>query len=163
MISTDRNIQIGRVVTDLIRPDTVKLHLAEASEKAKAILAANPSQRAASVVLPLELFGRYLPYELKSCRLSVMRGGTAYLIERHPNAEQYVLSIEGKGSIRVQSNNDWVVSNLVSGPGVGLFDRWHKVPMNTWHQPAPGEEDWTVVAFHTAPANELKDEYFHDE
>ncbi len=163
MMSRDRNIEIGRAVTDLVRDDAVKLRFVEVAEEAKAILAADPSKLAASIVLPQELFGSHLPSELKSCRLSVMRGGTAYHVERHPNATQYVLSVAGKGTIRVKSDDGWVVSSLSSGPSIPLLERWHMVPTNTWHQPTPGENHWTVVAFHTAPAEELKDEYGYNE
>lgn len=163
MLSLDRNIEIGRVVADLITNDGVKARFDEAAEEAKAILLADASKLAASVVLPLELFGSSLPSELRSCRLSVMRGGTAYHIERHPNATQYVLSIDGKGSIRVKSADEWVVSSLSSDPTASLLERWHTVAANTWHQPTPSENDWTVVAFHTAPAGELEDDYGYRE
>jgi hypothetical protein len=163
MLDLDRNIQIGPAVADLIRADVVKARFIEAAQDAKAILTADASKLAASVVLPLELFGSSLPSELKSCRLSVMRGGTAYHIERHPNATQYVLSIDGKGSIRVKSGDEWVVSSLSSASAASLMERWHTVPANTWHQPTPSDHDWTVVAFHSAPANELKDDYDYNE
>jgi hypothetical protein len=158
MLSHDRNIEIGRAVSDLIRTDIVKTRFAEAAGEAKEILSADPSKLAASVVLPLELFGPSLPFELKSCRLSVMRGGTQYHIEKHPNATQYVLSINGNGAIRVKFSDEWLVSQLSSDPSVMLQERWHTVPANIWHQPIPSDNDWTVVAFHTAPAGELKDE-----
>jgi hypothetical protein len=159
MMSRGRNIEMGRAVADLIRADAVRSRFAEAAEEMKAILVADPSKLAASIVLPRELFGLYLPSELQSCRLSVMRGGAACHVERHPNATQYLLSVEGIGTIRVKSDDGWVVCRLSSGPSVPLLERWHMVPTNTWHQPTPGENDWTVVAFHTAPAGELKDEY----
>jgi hypothetical protein len=163
MLSIDRNIQIGRAVADLARMDVVKKRFIDAEQEAKAILLADASRLAASIVLPLELFGASLPSELKSCRLSVMRGGTAYHIERHPNATQYVLSIDGEGSIRVKSADEWVVSTLSSDPSAALLERWHTVPADTWHHPIPADRDWTVLAFHTAPAGELKDEYGYKE
>jgi hypothetical protein len=163
MLSLDRNIQIGRAVADLISTEVVRARFVEAAREANAILSAEASKLAASVVLPLELFGPSLPSELKSCRLSVMRGGTAYHIERHPNATQYVLSIDGKGSISVKSADEWVVSSLSSDPNASLLERWHTVPANTWHQPTPSDNDWTVVAFHTALAGELKDDYGYNE
>jgi hypothetical protein len=163
MLSLDRNIQIGRAVADLVRTDLVKARLVEVAQEAKAILSADTSKLAASVGLPLELFGSSLPSELKSCRLSVMRGGTTYHIERHPNATQYVLSIDGEGSIRVKSADKWAVSRLSSDPAASILERWHTVPANTWHQPIPSDNDWTVVAFHTAAAGEFKDEYGYNE
>lgn len=163
MLSLDRNIQIGRAVADLARTNVVKAGFAAAAQEAKAILSSDPSRLAASVVLPLELFGTSLPSELKSCRLSVLRGGTAYHIERHPNATQYVLSIDGKGSIRVKSADEWVVSRLSSEPAASIRERWHTVPPNIWHQPTPSEEDWTVLAFHTVSAGELRDDYSYQE
>lgn len=163
MLSLERNIQIGRAVADLVRTDVVRARFVEAAQEAKSILSADASKLAASVALPLELFGSSLPSELKSCRLSVMRGGTAYHIERHPNATQYVLSIDGEGSIRVKSADEWIVSSLSSDPADSLLERWHTVPANTWHQPTPSDNDWTVVAFHTAPAGELRDDYGYDE
>jgi hypothetical protein len=163
MLSHDRNIQIGRAVTDLIRSEVVSSHIVKVTQEANVILLTEPLKLAASIAIPLELFGSHLPSELKSCRLSVLRGGTEYHIEKHPNAIQYVLSVEGKGTIRVKTDDSWKVSNLSSGPSVGLLERWHIVPADTWHQPIPGENDWTVIAFHTTSAAELKDEYGYSE
>jgi hypothetical protein len=161
MTTQERDIEIGHLILKLVNAAPVQKSFATATLQAKAALTADPSKLAASIALPLELFGPDLPVALQSCRLSVMRAKTAYHIEKHPNATQYVLSLEHGGTIRVKTSAGWVTSNLSSLPSDPLSARWHTVPADTWHQPCPGENDWTVVAFHTAPANELKDEYDH--
>lgn len=155
----DRDLEIGRIVLSLVDSRTIQSRLSKALAAAQSALATDFSKPAASVALSLDVFGSQLPVELRSCRLSVLRAGTVHQIESHPNASQYVLSLDGEGTIRVKSDDEWVASALSSDPEDSLFGRWHTVPANTWHQPTPGDHDWTVVAFHTVPANELRDEY----
>ncbi len=39
-----------------------------------------------------------------------------------------------------------------------LISRWVTVPLNAWHQPVVGDENWAVVSFQTALAEELIEE-----
>ena len=163
MLTPDRNFEIGRIVLSLTGTPGIQDRFTFAIAEAKDVLSREPAKLAASVTLPLELFGSNIPSELKSCRLSVMRAATAYHIERHPNATQYVLSLENSGTIRVKSESGWTISQLSSESAAPIGIRWHTVPENTWHQPTPGEKDWSVVAFHTVSASELKDDYGYKE
>ena len=163
MLAANCHLEIGRIVSGLIEAPTVHDRFTSAIAEAKAILSRDPTKLAASVTLPLDLFGADLPESLQSCRLSVMRAGTAYHIERHPNAIQYVLSLENDGEIRVRTGRSWIASHLVSGSTSPIETKWHTVPANTWHQPTPGAKDWAVVAFHTVPPTELQDDYNYTE
>ena len=113
--------------------------------------------------LDLEIFGDALPRELRSCRLSVMRAGSAYHVERHPNATQYVYSVDNSGSISIFDGKIWSTSELTSNSSDPIASRWHSVPANTWHQPVPGKEHWTVLGFHSVPSKELIDDYNFNE
>ena len=53
----------------------------------------------------------------------------------------------------------WQSNVLVSIPEAPLEQRWISIPQNAWHRPVVGaDSDWTVVSFHTVPAEELIEE-----
>lgn len=154
--------QIGLVIQNIVRNPEFSVLFAEATKEARAILASDANRLAGTVPIDRALFGSDLPEKLKSCRLSVMRGGSAYKIERHPNGTQFVYSLEQSGTISVFDGKSWHTSHLSSEREAPLTARWHVVPASTWHQPVPGEKDWVVLAFHTAAADELIDDYGFD-
>jgi hypothetical protein len=53
----------------------------------------------------------------------------------------------------------WRSHRVTSEPDGGIDTRWASLPANIWHQPVAGEEDWAVIAFHTASEKDLIDEY----
>jgi hypothetical protein len=57
----------------------------------------------------------------------------------------------------------WQSNVLVSHPEAPLEQRWISIPQNVWHLPVVGADaDWTVVSFHTVPAEELIEEKPND-
>jgi hypothetical protein len=160
MTVNDRSSEIGENVSRLVKIEVVSRVIAKAREQAAEILNNDLSKPAGTVPISLDAFGAELPGELRSCRISIMRGGTAYHIERHTNACQYVYSLENSGAISVFDGSRWETTLLVSDTGAPLSARWHTVPMNTWHQPVPGERDWVVLGFHTVSSEDLIDDYF---
>jgi len=158
-VNSDRAYEIGIIVEHLVVAPSMFSILCKAKEQAVAILKEDSFKRAGTVQIPLESFGPKMPPELQSCRLSVMRSGTPYYVERHPNAIQYVYSLEHSGSIGVYDGASWRVDELRSDPSLPLESRWHSVPANTWHQPVPRKEHWTVLGFHSVPVAELIDDY----
>jgi hypothetical protein len=156
---SDRDWQIGQMILERTRHPRVAEQLRAALAEAKAKLHNDPAMGAAAVPIHATLFDDRLPAEIASCRLSVMRAHTACPVERHPNARQYVLSLEESGAIRLIDDSGADSSELCSDPSAPLSARWHLVPANTWHQPIPGKKDWAVLAFHSVPAQELLDEF----
>ena len=145
---------LEKTVDEKLNLGPVKARLNDLQKEVQDEFSLNPDAFVAVRFVPISLFGDQLPQEVKSCRLSVMRAGTAYKRERHPNADQYVRSLDGSGEIRVLEGENWRIDRL--GPSEELM--WHCVPAGTWHQPVPSEQShWYVLAFHTA--DQVFDEY----
>ncbi len=156
------NMRIGEMVSRLVGSEAMAPVLEKARAHAFEALRSDPTRLAGAISIPVDAFGAELPGELKSCRLSIMRGGAAYHVERHPNAVQYVYSLEHSGVICVLDGTRWETSPLVSDVSAPLSRRWHVVPANTWHQPIPGAEDWAVLGFHSVSAAALVDDFQFD-
>ena len=61
--------------------------------------------------------------------------------------------------MRTEEGGQWQSNVLVSNPDAPLDQRWISIPQNVWHHPMVGAQaDWTVVSFHTVPAEELIEE-----
>lgn len=159
MRTNDETRELGRQVQRLLGEAHLAKTIREATNQAQQMLALDAASPGAAVPILLEAFGKRLPRELRACRLSVMRGGTAYHVERHPNAAQYVYSLANDGTISVWNGNLWQASELTSDPDAPLTARWHAIPADTWHQPTPGRRDWVVLGFHTVTADRLVDDY----
>lgn len=93
----------------------------------------------------------------------------ATLIE-HPNiterlksatleAKEVLLQDQSKLAASITIQLELFGAELPSEISSSLESRWHVVPAGLWHQPTPGKEDWTVVAFHTISADRLVDDY----
>jgi len=161
-INSNRPSEIGFIVEQLIATPYLFSIICEAKKQAYDRMKGDLTKPAGTVQISLDHFGPEIPPELRSCRLSVMRSGIPYYVERHPNATQYVYSLEHSGSIGVYDGTSWQVDELSSDPSLPLKSRWHSVPANTWHQPVPGKEHWTVLGFHSVPVAELIDDFEFD-
>ena len=53
---------------------------------------------------------------------------------------------------------DWASDILVSDLNDPTENRWVSVPSNVWHRALGFEQNWIVVSFHTASADELIEE-----
>ena len=140
---------------------THKLH-----QDAAALLAWEP--------VPLALYRDQLPAGIRSSWVFVLRAGTTSGAERHPNSIQRMMSWRGDGDMQTWDGSRWqsnlliaeaaVPKSLTSAPtksveaGRELHLRWVSIPVNVWHKPVMGAEDWVVVSFHTAPDTELIEE-----
>lgn len=147
------------LLEDLSVTDSAQSAIERAVAEAKEELKDKEEKLGSSVQLPLSVFGDRLPPIIKSCRVFVLRGGTEFKIERHPNSHQRVLSFGGSGEIRVFDNEGTWTASLGSVRQAPLDERWASVPENMWHQPVAGPDDWAVLAFHTASEEDLIDEY----
>jgi hypothetical protein len=127
--------------------------------RVRADLARKPEAMMAWTPIPLELFGRELPPEIRSSWVFVLRAGTDTGAERHPNSHQRMMSIYGAGDLQTEENRKWRSNRLISDPDAPLDARWISIPPNVWHRPRIGaKEDWVVVSFHTVSADELIEE-----
>jgi len=133
-----------------IRPIIERVR-AELSRKNEALMTWEP--------IPLTVFGRALPREIRSAWVFVLRAGADTGAERHPNSHQRMMTFEGSGDMRTEDGGQWQSNVLVSNPEAPLEQRWISIPQNVWHRPVVGADaDWRVVSFHTVPAEELIEE-----
>ena len=68
------------------------------------------------------------------------------------------MSYRGSADLQTKPHKKWVSNQLVSQPDAPLEDRWLSIPVGVWHRGVMGSENWVVVSFHTAPAEELIEE-----
>ena len=128
-------------------------------ERVRAELARNEKAQMTWEPIPLTVFGRALPHEIRSAWVFVLRAGADTGAERHPNSHQRMMTFEGSGDMRTEDGGQWQSNVLVSNPEAPLEQRWISIPQNVWHRPVVGSDaDWTVVSFHTVPAEELIEE-----
>lgn len=135
------------------------------------------TQSYSSVTLPIDLFTAKLPVALRDqVRLvrvfTIKAGERAPHEEIHRNSIQRLVSFRGRGAVnslqpaderksgtlRTYRKHEIVSPDLVAGHDMILC--WDTVPQNTWHYPeARGSDQWFGVAFHSAAAEDIIDEY----
>jgi hypothetical protein len=121
-------------------------------------LAADPFACMAWEDLPLEIYGGALPSQIQSSWVFILRAGATTGAERHPNSHQRMVSFRGVGDLQTGGPGQWRSNLLISDRRSSIENRWASIPPNIWHQAVVPNEDWVVVSFHTAPANELIEE-----
>jgi len=146
-------------IDTILRSDTVREQIHPIIERVRAELARKKGALMTWEPIPLIVFGRALPREIRSAWVFVLRAGADTGAERHPNSHQRMMTFEGSGNMRTQECGQWQSNVLISNPEAPLEQRWISIPPNVWHRPVVGAEaDWTVVSFHTVPAEELIEE-----
>jgi hypothetical protein len=121
-------------------------------------LASNPEATLAWEPVPLEAYGGGLPPEIRSSWVFVLRAQTTSGAERHPNSHQRMMSYRGAGDLQTWEAGAFRSNALASDAKAPLEQRWVSIPVNVWHKPVMGADDWVVVSFHTAPADALIEE-----
>jgi hypothetical protein len=143
----------------VLRSETMLEQIRPVIERVRAELRQNKKALMTWEPIPLALFGRGLPQEIRSAWVFVLRAGADTGAERHPNSHQRMMSFEGSGDMRIGQPGEWQSNILVGNPKAPLEQRWISIPRNIWHRPVVGADaDWVVVSFHTAPANKLIEE-----
>ena len=151
--SIDTALQ-SETVREQIRPIVERVR-AELARKKEAVMTWEP--------IPLIVFGRALPREIRSAWVFVLRAGVDTGAERHPNSHQRMMSFGGSGDMKTGEPGQWQSNELISSPDAPLEQRWISIPQNAWHRPVVGKDaDWTVVSFHTVLAEELIEEKLDD-
>lgn len=125
-----------------------------------------------SVTLPIELFSDKMPESLRDdvrlCRVFTIKAGQrAPHEEIHRNSIQRLVSFRGTGAVnaadpggadRTYEAHSIMSPDMANSPDISAC--WDVVPENTWHFPeARGADQWFGVAFHSASAEEIVDEY----
>jgi hypothetical protein len=140
----------SETVRQQIRPIVERVH-AELAQKKDALITWEP--------IPLSVFGRPLPREIRSAWVFVLRAGANTGAERHPNSHQRMMSYEGSGDMQTGEPGRRQSNVLISNPEAPLERRWISIPQNCWHRPVIGAAaDWVVVSFHTVLPEELIEE-----
>ncbi len=141
----------------IVRSGVVRARIDPIARRVAQRLARDPTPPMAWEPVPLAAFGGPLP-PIRSSWVFALRAGAATGAERHPNSHQRLVSYQGAGDLQTGGPGRWRSNPLVSDGEAALEERWISVPPNVWHQAVVGSEDWVVVSFHTAPAEELVEE-----
>ena len=143
----------------ILRSETLREQIRPIVERVRAELAQKKKAVMTWETIPLSVFGSALPREIRSAWVFVLRAGADTGAERHPNSHQRMMTFGGNGDMRTEERGQWQSHVLISDPGAPLERRWISIPQNVWHHPVVGADvDWTVVSFHTVPAEELIEE-----
>jgi hypothetical protein len=146
-------------IDTVLRSETVREQICPIVERVRAELDRKKEALMTWEPIPLTVFGSALPREIRSAWVFILRAGADTGAERHPNSHQRMMTFEGSGDMKTGKPGQWQSNILISNPDVPLEQRWISIPRNTWHRPVVGKDsDWTVVSFHTVPAEELIEE-----
>lgn len=149
---------ILRVLDGALKDESVRANLDSISRKVELKLSACYYDKLAWESVPLSLYTVELPEIIQSSWVFVIRACSNSGAERHPNSHQYMMSYSGRGDLQVRKGNEWLSNNLISDPEETLDKRWVSIPPITWHRVVTNVANWTVVSFHTVPADELIEE-----
>jgi hypothetical protein len=153
----------------IVHSEKVRSQIEPIVERVRADLAGKPDALMAWEPIAPEAFDG-LPPSIQSIWVFVLRAGADTGAERHPNSHQRMMTLAGKGDMKldakgipneVQAESEiaWRSHILASNPDLPLEGRWISIPKNIWHRPVISKEaDWAVVSFHTVPASELIEE-----
>ena len=154
----DERIRLESIET-ILRSDAVREQIYPIIKRVRAELTRNDEALMTWEPIPLSVFGPALPGEIRSAWVFVLRAGADTGAERHPNSHQRMMTFEGSGDMQTEGGGQWKSKVLISNPEASLEQRWISIPQNVWHRPVVGEDaDWTVISFHTVPAEELIEE-----
>ncbi|MEJ2086447.1 MAG: hypothetical protein P8Y44_12345 [Acidobacteriota bacterium] len=141
-----------------IRSSASRLDLDEILVRLARALVERPDDIMAWETLALERFSPPLPSEIRSAWIFTLRAGVASGAERHSNSHQRSLAYRGSGEVQTREGDDWQSFPLSSDSDLSIDRRWASIASGVWHQWVVGEEDLTVLSFHTVPADELVEE-----
>src|SRR5438034_2529086 len=142
----------------IVGSEEVRAQIYPIVERVRTELARNKTAQMTWEPIPLTIYGGALPSYIRSSWIFVLRAGATTGAERHPNSHQRMMSLRGAGDIQTGGQGCWKSHLLVSDDGAELLRRWASIPPNEWHQAIVPNEDWVVLSFHTAPADELIEE-----
>ena len=161
MISEERTCLDS--IDTILRSEPVRRQIRPVVERVRAELARKKEALMTWEPIALTVFGDALPPEIRSAWVFVLRAGADTGAERHPNSHQRMMTFEGSGDMQTGEPGQWQSNVLVGDRDAPVEQRWISIPQNVWHRPVVGADaDWTVVSFHTVPAEELIEEKLDD-
>jgi len=107
------------------------------------------------VTLDLQTISGYLPDNIKSCWIFVLKKDTPSGCHYHPNSIQHMAMIEGAGSAKVGSATS-EMKRWDAAHG-SLAEVWYVIDEGIPHEFFPRKSDMVVISFHTCAANELEE------
>ena len=87
----------------VLRSDTVREQIRPIIERVRAELTRKNEALMTWEPIPLTVFGRALPREIRSAWVFVLRAGADTGAERHPNSHQRMMTFEGSGDMRTEA------------------------------------------------------------
>jgi len=103
-------------------------------------------------VINLESIQQYLPPNIKSGWIFVLKKGTPSIAHYHPNSVQHTVIIEGKGKVRIKDHIKDL--KIFDSSAFSEEDMWCVVDKNVPHEFFPLGE-MVVISFHTCLPDEL--------
>jgi hypothetical protein len=95
----------------VLRSENVREQIRPIVERVRAVLARKKEALMTWEPIPLTVFDRALPSEVRSAWVFVLRAGADTGAERHPNSHQRMMSFEGNGDLQTDEPGKWQ-SNL---------------------------------------------------
>lgn len=154
----DKEVRLLETIESSLRAPSLRRRFDETIERLAQTLTERPEDVMAWETVPLDSFTPPLPAEIRSAWIFTLRSGVATGAERHSNSHQRSLAYCGVGSVRTRTGSDWHSVSLASDPEAPIEARWASIPAGVWHEWIVGEEELTVLSFHTVPADELVEE-----
>jgi len=106
-------------------------------------------------VLDLESISGYLPDNIKSCWIFVLKRDAPSGCHYHPNSIQHMVMIEGEGTAKIGSLTSEM--KRFDTANSSLSDVWCVIDEGVPHEFFPRRSDMVVISFHTCSANELEE------
>src|SRR5947207_4411406 len=111
-------------IETVLRSENVREQIRPIVERVRAELRRKKEALMTWESIPLTIFGRALPPEIRSAWVFVLRAGADTGAERHPNSHQRMMSFEGSGDLQTGQHGKWKSNILVSDPDAPLERRW---------------------------------------
>ena len=154
----DEEVRVLETIEASIVAPPLRRSFDETIERLARALAERPDEIMTWETIALDRFSPPLPAEIRSAWIFTLGAGVATGAERHSNSHQRSLAYRGSGAVRTRSDAAWQSVPLSSDPVGPIEARWASIPAGVWHEWVVGEEELTVLSFHTVPAAELVEE-----
>src|SRR4029453_11755353 len=115
-------------IDTLLRAETVPEQIRPIVERVRAELARKKEAVMTWEPIPLTVFGRALPGEIRSAWVFVLRAGVDTGAERHPNSYQRMMTFAGSGDMQTGEAGEWESNVLIRNPEGPLEQRWFWIP-----------------------------------
>ena len=146
------------ILDSVLKPKSIRRKIDAIAKRVEQKLIENSRSDLAWESVPLDAYTTKLPDIIRSSWVFAVRAGVNTGAERHPNSHQFMMSYKRTGDLQIWIDEEWTSNLLVSVLSEPIENRWVSVPLNLWHRAIGFEENWIVVSFHTASADELIEE-----